>query len=1234
MSVIVSKNKSSVYLETPIKQQPGDKDFLQFKNSSVNVKFNPVAKVLSYGSDNQLVILSTLEPENNAYVHIPTKKEVDVLYMDKDKQIKKKRTRLEASKIMLDIVSKTRIAITFNGSDASYTNNIKSNWKQFTKDGIKGDSARMTGPVTNAGKYAVFNGSNYIQFNNGIDMAKRSFTISAWINMAGNDWPKGGHNVIVGNSDSGTDKALHFAICGNKPNFIRLGFFGDDVDIKTPLQPKESKWRHVVWTHDTNTKLSKLYVDGKFVGSGKHKNQYIGGINQIGCASNYDANTFHGYMRDVLIIDGVQSDEVIEALYNSLNFNVHQVNISNLNLPSKPISIVEPFDAKMLLSTDMDEDIIEPELVPIDFKVNENNELIASSKIGKGDIYVDGKKFTIKQPAKFNDINFKPDPFNDGSCLLNLPLNGTLLDYANKGAYIKYENSVDAKTKFENDSIMGKVTKFNGNKDMVFISMPDKLKVTFSMTTWFKLSDLDHTWCLVGADFARVPKKADGFDWWLRYDVNNGLHTHWGRDDKGEVNRNGFKDIKENEWYFGYFEYSQKQMRAKYFNVKGELVYNFVFNNPADLVQTFSNHFAIGGGWSNAASGNKWDSFKGSIKQFKVFNRALNNNEIQTLLKEKVDPEFKLEIPDLKMDEAPKLIYKVRPKALVPLTNGKPKLGINTELVEDGLVFHGLYSKDLTDRVTGKKMIANAGTITMDLPMGITGHRLNKTSEFVSLPNESAIALSSKVSLSFWIYGDNYNIKSNTLFNLGNQTFELQVSNSTLQLAAGRVNGGWYWVNMIKLEDKKAYHIITTGDFETNIYKVYVNGKKVFDFRTEQTAMVGKRNKIGTVGLMCRLDYTNTYYSVKDIYVSNYRVYNRLLTESEVVLLANEFKTFDPKVDKFMINKPIKNLSEVAIGVETVIPKNNLINSISLKNRQFNKYEVCRVEVKDGKLNVAGNVKATHFSGTINKDATMGEVIAFDRTKKQYLRLSNSPFSLNAIKRNIAIAGWIYVEDPANGGILTNDSGGYNGYGIGVYRNTFWFDIRNVDGKNNSIRDAVIDKISANVPVKGKWYHLAFNYKVDNGNLIIDAYANGFKYRHKELPLDTYYAGKRSSYVFIGGIEPNGDSFVGHENNNGIYTTCKIKEVRYFDNYNLTPDDIEQLMTGYKTELQLGVASLPTIPAINSNTKVLDIEKINTNGQITFADTIMQSRAVQRGLILDKNVKVLPPFTTNMFKLK
>ena len=1233
MSAIISKNKSSVYLETPIKQQPGDKDFLQFKNNAVNIKLTPISGVISYGTTNQIMYLSNYNPVTNSNVHVPTNIEADILFTDTNKQIQKKRARLAPTEPMFDFIKHSKLAITFNGNDVSYTNGIKSNWKQFTKNGITGASADMSGITVN-GKYATFNGDNFIELTKSLNMAKISFTISAWINMAGNSWPTHGHNTIVGGSGTGNDKVLHFAICANKPNYIRLGFLSDDIDIKTPIQPKENKWRHVVWVHNTDTKVSKLYVDGTLAGSGTHKNQYEGNISFIGDYSPSASDTFHGYIRDVLVMEGVYGEDVIDALYSSKSFKAHRVNISNLNLPTTPLKVVKPFDAKMLLSADMAEDTIEPEIIPVDFRVNENNELIVSSKVGKGGIYVDGVKYSIENPAMFNDNDFKPDPFDDGSCLLNLPMNGTLLDYANKGASVNSDtDSIDVKTKFENDPIMGKVTKFNGNGDVVFINMPSKLKTTFAITTWFKLSDFDHSWCLAGADYNGVPPKDEGFDWWLDFRPNYGLFMHWGREDKGEVNWEGFKNIKENEWYFGYFEYSQKQMRAKYFNVKGELVYNFVFNNPADLVQTFATTFTVGGSWSNTAPGNKWASFKGSIKQFKLFNRALNNIEIQTLLQEKVDPEFKLEIPDLEMKEAPKLIYKVRPKALIPITEGKPKLGVNTELIEDGLIFHSLYGQDLTDRVTGKKMITNTNTITMDLSMGITGHKLNSNTDFVSLPNKSAIALSSKISLSFWIYGDNYNVNGNTLFNLGSHTFELQVMSGILQIAAGRIKGDWNWTPMCRIDDKKAYHITAIGDFENNTYKVYVNGKKVFDFRADKTAMIGKENKIGTVGLMCRLDQTSDYCPVKDIYASNYRIYNRLLTDSEITLLANEFKTFDPKVDRFMINKPIKSLNEVNIGLETVIPKNNLINSISLKNTPLNSYEVCRVEVLKGKLNITGNVALKSFNGGVVNDPTMGEVLTFDKAKQQYLQLSNSPFALNAIKRNIAIAGWIYVEDPNNGAILTNDSSGYNGYGVGVYKNTFWFDIRNSDGKNNAIRDVVIDKISANIPVKGKWYHLAFNYKVDNGNLIIDAYANGFKYRHEELSLSNYYVGNRDSLVFIGGIALKGNSFTG-QSGGELYTTCKVKEVRYFNNYNLTPDDIEQLMTGYKTELQLGVDDLPIVPAVNSNTTVLDISKIDINGNITFSDSTTQSRTVQRGLILDANVNVLPPFTTNIFKLK
>ena len=1225
MGTITSNMKNAVYLETPVIQQPGEKDFLEFKNSKINVGIINLANVSNYKSDNKLVNLS---------YNFPNGEEVDIIYMDKDKKIKKKRTKLDVEKVSVDFIYKSIIAITFNDNDRSLTNNIGCNWFYKSVDSkgnvsIKSRSAAYTGGNVK-GMTAKFDGNTYIKLTNGADLTKKDFTISAWINLNGNDWPKSGHGTIVGcKNEDATDQNLHFTLIGGHPGLMRLGFWGDDVDVKVPFTSKDKKWRHVVWVHNTTTKESKLYVNNKLVGGGKHKGQYLSGINRIGIFGDHPSTIFKGLMKDVAIFDRQLSEEEIDALYNAKYFNLFKANISSLNLPSKPLFIAKPFEAEMILNTSMDNDIVNTEIAPIDIVDFKDNKLISTSPIGQGKVFINGQEVEIKKPSIVKLGNLEADPFKDGKCLINMPLTGNLLNIGNSNVLIDadsvFSNIID------NDSVKGNCLTFKTRNNIILAQTPNKIPVTFSITSWFKIDELSSNIVLFGNDFYGVPKASNGFDWWIRYSNAYGLYIHAGRDDFGEFNYSGWTGLKEKEWYFGYFEYAPNALRMIIHNLNGEKVYDKTFKTPKTLKQTWNNYIGIGGGYSNNGN-HKWASFNGSLKQFKLFTRSLNEAEIKYLLNENVETTFETEVENLQLDESIKLAYKVKPKALKPLTSGKDDFTVKTDLVTDGLVFHGLINEDLTDRITGKPVYCTNKPIVSKLDNGLIGFNFSNTSQdYMTLPKEVTVNLNSKFTISFNLYIPDINKVGNeeTLYNAGNQISELAINNGFLQIAAG---ADWTWINIKKLESKKLYNITVTNDLIKSEYTVFINGDKAFKLNRNAGRLINSYKHNNVFSFMSRIDYTSTFYSLINAQMFNARVYNRLLTESEITELSNEFKKFDTKVDNFYINKPVSKVNNIITGMENMIPEKMNINVIENKFKAFNQKEVARVYVdKNGKITAEGNVGIKQFKGKIIDDYRMGKVMLFEKANKHFLQLTDSPFGLGPIKRNIAVAGWVHMEPKEDSAVLINDGGGENGYGIGIYQNKFYLDYRNSD-KNGNMSDNAVNPLEFETPKTCKWYHIVVNYRIEGSLLITEIFVNGVRVDYRDTFVNKYFVGDRSNYVYIGGI-PYNNQFNGR-NGKEFYTSIRVKEVMFFDNTNLTESDIELLMSKAKTEFNFNLDKEISNISIPNNISVLPAENIDINGGVQFGDIIKQSRAVQRGIIFDKDMNINPPFTSDIFKLK
>jgi len=142
-------------------------------------------------------------------------------------------------------------------------------------------------------------------------LASSDFSISFWVNISS----VSGSNryyLTQGNSTT-TDKIMHCVI--DSDGYPYLGFYDDDVSTTTTKV--STGWNHLLYTHDTSTKLSSFYLNGAAAGSGTHSNAFTGTSNTY-LGGFYSGWGGAGILDEVAIWKGeILSLAEAQDLYNS-----------------------------------------------------------------------------------------------------------------------------------------------------------------------------------------------------------------------------------------------------------------------------------------------------------------------------------------------------------------------------------------------------------------------------------------------------------------------------------------------------------------------------------------------------------------------------------------------------------------------------------------------------------------------------------------------------------------------------------------------------------------------------------------------------------------------------------------------------------------------------------------------------------------------------------------------------
>ncbi len=296
----------------------------------------------------------------------------------------------------------------------------------------------------------------------------------------------------------------------------------------------------------------------------------------------------------------------------------------------------------------------------------------------------------------------------------------------------------------------------------------------------------------------------------------------------------------------------------------------------------------------------------------------------------------------------------------------------------DGLIkYYDFDSGSLLDSVGGNHLTVG-GTPTVE--SGIIGNAYEIDAQGDYLYNTTEVAYTN-ITVSQWVYrtGDGGCCASNAII-LGSNTFAnadgmyflgMSAGNSTVSFVASSnqcTSGG----STITLALNTWTHLVTVLDGTGGNIKLYENG--VLKLNTDDADCVGTT-------------FAPTYYGkVGDLAIQWYEgrldeigVWNRKLTDAEIVELWNSGAAFNPFIDIPVIDNSTYNFSSASAGEnETAWRDGNEDVAITTQDTtptiRFNTTDnaYCRIHTSDQNWTTMGNTRNCTTTGTIEHVCTLG----------------------------------------------------------------------------------------------------------------------------------------------------------------------------------------------------------------------------------------------------------------------
>ncbi|MCP5096129.1 MAG: hypothetical protein GY943_11290, partial [Chloroflexi bacterium] len=161
-----------------------------------------------------------------------------------------------------------------------------------------------------------FDGSSEFLTVDDIDLANKSFTVSAWAKRDGN----GRNEYIFSQGTTSTNRGLHIGFRGN--DSFTCAFYSNDLNTSSTYT--DSDWHHWACTYDANDNLRTIYRDGVQVAQDNASANYQGsGLFNIGRRGlNSNKMSFGGSVDEVVVYDrALAVDEVANLQYGRYHLN-------------------------------------------------------------------------------------------------------------------------------------------------------------------------------------------------------------------------------------------------------------------------------------------------------------------------------------------------------------------------------------------------------------------------------------------------------------------------------------------------------------------------------------------------------------------------------------------------------------------------------------------------------------------------------------------------------------------------------------------------------------------------------------------------------------------------------------------------------------------------------------------------------------------------------------------------
>ena len=296
--ITVDRAPAKLRLSTPV-VQINDEGLVQLSAQAVNVGSDPFAGSVGFVVDGQPVTAPALKLA-------PGEQQMVTLSFQAGRS--GNHTVRVGDLPLFNVTVPGGLGMAWGGGPALYLP-LNEGTGASAKDAVTGKAFAVQGTPQWQDGGLVFSNEAAIPVGS-IDLANRSFTLAAWVNVAelrnGKDAGFFGGKAPMGAGQDDAGSKLHAGVEGGK---LQFAFFGRDVSGQAvfPL----GQWVHVAYVYDHAAGRGTIYRDGS-VDAQKSQKPYEGALETIGTTPMTHGGKFT--MKDVLVLNGSLNNAAVKTL--------------------------------------------------------------------------------------------------------------------------------------------------------------------------------------------------------------------------------------------------------------------------------------------------------------------------------------------------------------------------------------------------------------------------------------------------------------------------------------------------------------------------------------------------------------------------------------------------------------------------------------------------------------------------------------------------------------------------------------------------------------------------------------------------------------------------------------------------------------------------------------------------------------------------------------------------------